>query len=621
MTDATTWIPQSNTTNPIIPTDNQAQDLQINLEESPKTKIEASTWDLPPETNIDLNLDLNVSDAPKDDDRLKIEDKKNEEFEYTSNNGTMSERENTEAETQEIFTPRDETIHMINEPISEQPDLSQIFTPADDAIQTTSETTGEQSDIQWIFTPTNEVMQMINEPINEQANTPQIFTPTDDVMQMINEPINEQTDTPQIFTPTDDAIQTTSETTREQSDIQWIFTPADEVTREATSDPAITQVTNTEVPKETEIEQTKASKTIEEVQMTSPKIIGEDVSETTSLKDDMKIIDELEWHGSAGGLAKEAIIAPQEIKIEAPKTFDLDTMLGNPTPPPTIEIPKITIPVSTPTPAPAPTPIPMQEFTLPTPTTQVPVQAVSQVILPHTKKIGMKVFLLVIMFIGLWFTTFFILKTMYPLEFWNIFNQGTSIHASASTTGTETIEPEIIEPEIIQEATGDIQEEIPANEATGTDIPVAEEISGTIDTNNETTTGDEIFWELGELGDLGTTVTETPAQTNISKLTDYINQGNDFLAQGKVMNNNTIIKYSLYITKKSAVFLEDIANGKEINNLSGYFAQFDQYIVELQKLVGQPATTPPTFWEENVSTTQQTNDAQDMTSEGFWSAQ
>jgi hypothetical protein len=541
MTDATTWIPESERKNPGEP---GIQNLQINLEDNTEEERIAAEKN----KELNFNLDLNLSDAPKNDDRLKIEDKKNEEIEYTSNNGTISERENTEAETQEIFTPVDDAIHMINEPISEQPD------------------------------------------------TPQIFTPTDDAIHMINEPISEQ------------------------SDIQWIFTPTNEVTTEATSNPVITQVTNKEVPKETEIEQAKASKTIEEVEMTSPKIIGEDVSENTSLKNDMKIIDELEWHGSAGGLAKEAIIAPQEIKIEAPKTFDLDTMLGNPTPPPTIEIPKITIPVVTP----APTPIPMQEFTLPTPTTQVPVQAVSQVTIPHTKKIGMKVFLLVIMFIGLWFTTFFILKTMYPIEFWNIFNQGTSIHASASTTGTESIEPESIQ----EEATGDIQEEIPVdeatgtdipvNETTGTDIPVAEEISGTIDTSNETTTGDEIFWELG---DLGTTVTETPAQTNISKLTDYINQGNDFLAQGKVMNNNTIIKYSLYITKKSGVFLEDIANGKEINNLSGYFAQFDQYIVELKKLVGQPATTPPTFWEENVSTTQQTNETQDMTSGGFWSAQ
>lgn len=70
-------------------------------------------------------------------------------------------------------------------------------------------------------------------------------------------------------------------------------------------------------------------------------------------------------------------------------------------------------------------------------------------------------------------------------------------------------------------------------------------------------------------------------------MTDYVNQGNDFLAQGKAIGNNTVIKYGLYISKKATNFLEKIANGEEINNLSGYFAQFDQYIEQLKVLVGE----------------------------------
>ena len=84
-------------------------------------------------------------------------------------------------------------------------------------------------------------------------------------------------------------------------------------------------------------------------------------------------------------------------------------MLGNPTISPVIETPKVTpvdMPpqiIMTPTPAQAPT------FTIPTTTTQVPVQAVTQVMIHQKKNVGVKVFLFIIMFVGLGFTTFFIL--------------------------------------------------------------------------------------------------------------------------------------------------------------------------------------------------------------------
>ena len=111
------------------------------------------------------------------------------------------------------------------------------------------------------------------------------------------------------------------------------------------------------------------------------------------------------------------------------------------------------------------------------------------------------------------------------------------------------------------------------------------------------------------MNDLGNTSSQpAPVDDNISKLTDYVTQGNNFLAQGKTMNNNTVIKYGLYISKKAAAFLEKIANGEQIDNLSGYFAQFDQYIAELNVLVGQtpnPNTTVNTP-DQTVSSTSDT---------------
>lgn len=62
--------------------------------------------------------------------------------------------------------------------------------------------------------------------------------------------------------------------------------------------------------------------------------------------------------------------------------------------------------------------------------------------------------------------------------------------------------------------------------------------------------------------------TETKPQDNISRLTDYVTQGNNFVTEGKSAGNTTMIKYGLYISKKATTFLEKIANGEEINNLS-----------------------------------------------------
>ena len=71
----------ADTTTPVTPVIPAAQDLQINLEDAPKTeKIQQpETWNLKSETELDLSLDLNLPEVPKIDDRLKAENQKNTE--------------------------------------------------------------------------------------------------------------------------------------------------------------------------------------------------------------------------------------------------------------------------------------------------------------------------------------------------------------------------------------------------------------------------------------------------------------------------------------------------------------------------------------------------------------
>jgi len=81
------------------------------------------------------------------------------------------------------------------------------------------------------------------------------------------------------------------------------------------------------------------------------------------------------------------------------------------------------------------TPIEAPAFTIPRTTTQVPVQAVMQTNISKNKSV--KTLLFTVMFAALGFTTFFILKTMYPIEFGNMFGGQTTMHASEITTGIE----------------------------------------------------------------------------------------------------------------------------------------------------------------------------------------
>lgn len=124
--------------------------------------------------------------------------------------------------------------------------------------------------------------------------------------------------------------------------------------------------------------------------------------------------------------------------VEAPKTFDLDTMLGTPppstTPAPINEISAEPIAQATPTPVEistmpnimtmpedATTQVPPSAFTILTTQPQVSAQAIPQITIPAKKTSGVKTLLFVVLFAALGFTTYFIVQTMYPLETGKLF--------------------------------------------------------------------------------------------------------------------------------------------------------------------------------------------------------
>jgi hypothetical protein len=488
MADTTTPATSVGNTTPVVPSPN---DLQINLEENTqKIEKQPSTSEPLPSPDINLDLDLNLPEAPKNDDRLKTEDQKNREAEIPTKENTPAENIPTEipqAKIEDMFVPIPETI-----------------------------------------TP---------EPMKESSATEQV--------------------------------------TKQQQEIQEneISTT---ITEEITSDPH------------------------------------------KELADDMKIIDELNMHESAGGLSPEAKgeVTPKPI-IETPKTFDLDAMLGTSTPTTTTapiienisnttkedikEIPAEITKTETLQPeipslqATGTTEVAiMPTFTLPTTTATIPSAIIGTTVQPdialHNKTKGVKTLLFVLLFAALGFTTYFILKTMYPVEFENMFGGETQIHASEEVTGDN---------------------EMTGMELTGTGL-TGMEFTGT---SEEMSGIDNGFWELNDLE----TVVEEPIipQDNISKLTDYASKWEELLAKGKTLGNNTVIKYGLYISKKSTDLLQKIANDEQIDNLSGYFAQFDQYIAQLETIlnpvVENTIEETPTMDEISTPSSETPNESSDMT--------
>jgi hypothetical protein len=279
-------------TTPVIPA---AQDLQINLDDAPKAEEITIPENKGPELN--LNLDLNLSDAPKDDDRLKTEDQKN----------------NQVVETPIVETPVVEVPTEViarNEAIQNQEIITEMPAAAEPTLLETA-------------------------PIIEPIVEPVVETPI--------------------------TIEPVAETLVETK-------PEEIVIPEVIEEMSVAKETST------------PSTTIE------PELITAEAP--VELKEDMKIIDELEGHASAGGLAEEAVVTPQPTPVETPKTFDLDAMLGGPAIPTVMEAQPIAqAPMEMP---PMPTviataPVMAPAFTIPTTTATVPVQAVMQTSTPQNK--------------------------------------------------------------------------------------------------------------------------------------------------------------------------------------------------------------------------------------------
>lgn len=96
------------------------------------------------------------------------------------------------------------------------------------------------------------------------------------------------------------------------------------------------------------------------------------------------------------------------------------------------------------------------QISTPIPTPKPPEK---KVFVPEKKNMLIKIVLFVLLFVALGSTTFFILKTMYPLEFDNILG-GTQIQ---TTTGEDIPATETIATEIIDTNTGTTEEGIPGD--------------------------------------------------------------------------------------------------------------------------------------------------------------
>ncbi|MEI7919331.1 MAG: hypothetical protein WCH65_03890 [bacterium] len=399
MADTTTAIPQGGTipqttaATPIPP----AQDLQINLEEAtptPSQNTETTSETSPKETipsDLNLDLDLDLPEAPKNDDRLKAEDQKNTKKEAAP-----------VVETPAIVEPVIENIPVIEEtaPVIAEPVIENI--PV-----------------------IEETAPVIAEPVIE------------------NIPVIEET-APVIAEPVIENI------------------PVIEETAPVIVEPVIENIPVIEeaVPV---VETLQPATTVETEQTTTA---------STELQNDMNMISELESHPSAGGLSPEAIVAPQAAApVQQPKTFNLDEMFS--TPPQPVETVQQPVPTPMETQTPTITPpqpveqavAPIQQQPTPPfmiPTTpvapQAPIQNIEPIAIP-AKNTSVKILLFGIVFAALGFATFFILKTMYPIEFANMFGG----------TGNQAIVQDLSNTEI----TGDMlsgSDLLSGTEVTGTDM-------------------------------------------------------------------------------------------------------------------------------------------------------
>ena len=560
----------ANTANPTNPTPqvttpikNDDQNLDIHLDEIEKVDSLITKETKNTESDLDLNLDLNLEDAPQTDDRLKEEDNINNKWnEISLNDWINKEEKNTSIFPKKAFPE----IPVIEEDV---PVIKEDVPVIEEDIPVIEE------DIPVI----KEDIPVIEEDI----------------------PVIEE-EIPVI-----------------KEDIPVIKEEIPVIEEEIPVIKEDIPVIEEDVPVIEKI----PSSSIEEIS-SSPNIEKkENIIEPQTLKEDMKIIDDLQKTASVGWLDKEAQIDTQsKINEETTKTFDLDTMLWTTTQEPPVK--KENIPVINET--------TNDLFKTKTEENkkaeeiqtieQIPnsTNNITPIITPdistkneniyETKQIqnttqqkdkNIKILLFVVLFFVLWFISYFIIKTMYPIEFENIINKNTTEELTIEETEELTIEETEELTGTIEELTGTTEELTgTTEELTGTTEEITEEIIFKTGNGDHESAVD--FWELNNLW---TNTQAIPEKNNISKLTDYVNKGNDLRQIGKELNNNTIIKFSLYTKNKATSFLEKIAKGEEINNLESYFTQFDKYIKQIEELITTSNTTETgsSFNQNNIEET------------------
>jgi hypothetical protein len=147
------------------------------------------------------------------------------------------------------------------------------------------------------------------------------------------------------------------------------------------------------------------------------------------------------------------------------------------------------------------------------------------------------------LFIAMGFTGYFILKTMYPLEFANLGNTTTTGEIPVITTGEEIL--------------------------TGTEIALVPE-TGTIDTGHAS--ADEMFSDLTDLA----VATGDQTAVRLSQLGSYSEQGKLFYDRGKETNDKVMMKFGGYIWKKADTLINSLESGDILVNdmVPNYLAQF-----------------------------------------------
>jgi len=192
-------------------------------------------------------------------------------------------------------------------------------------------------------------------------------------------------------------------------------------------------------------------------------------------------------------------------------------------------------------------------------------KAILNTSIPHKHSVK-KIFEFVSLFLGLWIIVFFVLKTMYPIEFHNI-AWDEPIQTWDVMSG-EIISWEVLSWDLI---TWEINNALI-------------ELSG-LDTESDF----NAFQDLeSAMTWINSSVTQPdPTEAQKIKLQRYQDEGQKFMNQWTVLGDNVMRKYGLFIYFKALRFLQSIENAQQIDNLSWYFAQFDEYLSRLQNLMDE----------------------------------